>query len=261
MITNVVIIGAGNLATQLALVLHNKSITVKQIFSRNIENARDLAQRVNSAFTNNLSDVLPDADIYFIAVKDSAIQDVVMNLPFNNNQFIVHTAGSVNMNIFEEFSTNYGVFYPFQTFTKSRVIDFSEIPICIEANHPSNLMKLQRLASVLSNSVNQISSDERKTLHISAVFANNFVNHLYTISSEILHDKNLSFDLIKPLIAETAEKIRTINPVDAQTGPAQRNDKTITEKHLNELKNNPDIQKIYSFITDSIFRYHNKKNS
>lgn len=261
MITNAVIIGAGNLATQLAIALKNKNISIKQVFSRNIDNAAELGKKVDSDYTNMLSEIISDADIYIIAVKDSAIQEVVLNLPLNNNQFIVHTAGSVNMSILDGFSSNYGVLYPFQTFSKSRNVDFSEIPICIETNHPANLMKLQGLASLLSNSVNQINSDERKTLHIAAVFANNFVNHLYTISSEILHNKNLSFELIKPLIAETAEKIKSMKPIEAQTGPAKRNDKTITENHLNELRTNPDIQKIYSFITDSIFRFHINKNS
>ena len=128
MIENVVIIGAGNLATQLALALFEKGIQVKQVYSRKIESASELAGKVNASFINDLSQLLPEADLYIIAVKDSAIQEVLENLRLNNEQLVVHTAGSVPMSILEGFSNNYGVFYPLQTFSKSRKVDFSDYP-------------------------------------------------------------------------------------------------------------------------------------
>ena len=258
MIENVVIIGAGNLATQLALALAEKGIAVKQVYSRKMESAKELAEKLNAEFTNNLSELVPDADLYLIAVKDSAIHEVLENLRLDNNPLIVHTAGSVPMDILEGFSNTYGVFYPLQTFSKSRKIDFSEIPVCIEANHPSTILKLEKLAERLSSSVNQINSDERKTLHLAAVFVNNFVNHFYVVGAEILQAKKLSFDLLKPIIRETAAKIETLHPVEAQTGPARRNDQSIIQSQLKMLHGEPELQKIYSFVTESIFQLNQK---
>ena len=258
MIENVVIIGAGNLATQLALALFEKGIQVKQVYSRKIESASELAGKVNASVTNDLSQLIPEADLYIIAVKDSAIHEVLENLRLNDDQLIVHTAGSVPMNILEGFSNNYGVFYPLQTFSKSRKVDFLTVPICIESNHPSNFLKLEKLGERLSTSVNQINSEERKTLHLAAVFVNNFVNHLYAVGADILHDKKLDFDLLKPLIRETAKKIESLNPIDAQTGPAKRNDQNTINAQLKMLQGKPEFQKIYSFATESIFRVQQK---
>lgn len=258
MIENIVIIGAGNLGTQLALALHEKNIRISQIYSRTSESARELAEKVNADFTNDLSKIITDADIYMIAVKDSAIQEVLENLSLDENRLIVHTAGSVSMKIIEGFTFNYGVFYPLQTFSKLRKVDFSVIPVCIEANHPSNLMKLQELAGKLSGSVRQVTTEERKTLHMAAVFANNFVNHFYAVGANILQDKHLNFDLLKPLILETAAKVQTMHPVDSQTGPAQRNDQTVINTQLNMLQDTPEFQKIYSFVTESIIQFHQK---
>lgn len=260
MIKNVVLIGAGNLATQLALALVEKGMLVTQVFSRKTESAKELAEKINAEFTTDLSLLKKDADLYIIAVRDSAIPEVLENLNLDENKLIVHTAGSVPMNILEGFSANYGVFYPLQTFSKSRKVDFSNVPICIEANHPANLLKLEKLGTQLSGSVNQINSEERKTLHLAAVFTNNFVNHLYTIGADILHDKKLDFDLLKPLIAETAAKVQELEPIEAQTGPAKRYDKSIIDAQLNMLENRPEYRKIYSFVTESIFQLQQKHN-
>lgn len=260
MIENVVLIGAGNLATQLSLALFEKGIQVKQVFSRKIESAKELAEKVNASYTNDLSQLITVADLYIIAVKDSAIQEVLENLNLKEDQLIVHTAGSIPMNILEGFSNNYGVFYPLQTFSKSRKVDFSIIPICIESSHPSTFLKLEKLAERLSGSVNQINTDERKILHLAAVFTNNFVNHFYAIGADILHDKKMNFDLLKPLIRETAEKIQILPPFEAQTGPAKRNDQNIINAQLKMLHNKPEYQKIYSFVTENIFRLQQKHN-
>lgn len=259
MIRNVVMIGAGNLATQLAQCLNENGITVKQVFSRTPDAARKLAQKVHARSTSNLSELDKNADLFLIAVKDSAIPEILENIRPDENQLIAHTAGSVPMNILNGFTLNYGVFYPLQTFSKNRKVEFADIPICIEANHPSNLMKLQLLAERLSNTVRQINSEERKALHLAAVFANNFVNHFYALSAEILQDKKLKFDLLKPLIHETAAKIATIEPAEAQTGPARRNDQAIIQEHLKMLHDKPEFRKIYSFVTENIVQFHQKR--
>lgn len=259
MIENVVIIGAGNLATQLALAMAEKGIRIQQVYSRTTKSARELAEKINADFTNNLTQLITGADLYIIAVKDTAIQKVLENLALDENQLIVHTAGSVPMSLLEGFTQLYGVFYPLQTFSKARKADFSDIPICIESNHPSTQVKLQELAKTLSSSVHQINSEERKTLHLAAVFVNNFVNHFCTIGAEILQDKKLDFNLLRPLISETAKKIETMSPANAQTGPAKRNDLTITNAHIKMLHDKPEFQKLYSFVTESIFQYYQKQ--
>ena len=256
MIESVVIIGAGNLATQLALALTTKGIGVKQIFSRTIEAAKELAEKVNADFTNDLSKVVTDADLTIISVKDSAMEEVLMNLLLDKNRLVVHTAGSISMEVLGKYSNNYGVFYPLQTFSKSREVDFSTIPICIEAHHSSALVQLQALAQRISSSIHPINSEQRKALHLAAVFANNFANHMYLIASETLRDKGLDFNLLTPLIQETAAKVLTMHPLDAQTGPAMRNDPIIIESHLKMLQDQPEFQKIYNFVTESIHRYH-----
>jgi len=259
MIENVVIIGSGNLATQLALALTGKGIQVKQVFSRTLDSAKELAQKVNAEFTNDLSGLMTDADLYIISVKDSAIEEVLQNLSLNKNCLIVHTAGSISMDILSRYTNNYGVFYPLQSFSKSRKANFSKIPICIEANNTSSLQKLQDLAETLSPSVQLVDSDQRKNLHLAAVFVNNFVNHLYVIGSEILQDKNLNFNLLKPMILETALKVESLSPIVAQTGPAIRNDQSVIGAQLKLLQKFPEFQKIYSFVTESIYHIHQKQ--
>lgn len=261
MIKSVVIIGAGNLATQLALALTPKGIKVKQVFSRTLDPARELAQKVNAGFTNELSCLMTNADLYIISVKDSAIQEVLQKLSLNKNCLIVHTAGSISMEVLSHYTNNYGVFYPLQTFSKSREVNFSEIPICIEANNSSSLLKLQELAETLSSSVQKVDSDQRKTLHLAAVFVNNFVNHLYVIGSEILQHKKLGFNLLKPLILETAHKVEALHPMEAQTGPARRNDQAVISDQLKMLQPYPEYQKIYNFMTNSIYPIYQKPNN
>ena len=261
MIETVVIIGAGNLATQLALALTGNGIQVAQVYSRTIEAALELGEKVNADFTNDLSCLATHADLYILAVKDSAIGEVLMNLSPDKNHLVVHTAGSIPMEVLSSYSNHHGVFYPLQTFSKSRKADFSAIPICIEASDSSILLKLQELAQRLSCSVHPINSEERKTLHLAAVFVNNFVNQFYTIGAEILHDHKLDFNLLKPLILETAAKIQTMHPLEAQTGPAMRNDQAIIGAQLKMLHSQPEIQKIYNFVTESIYHIHQKQNN
>lgn len=259
-IENIVFIGAGNLATQLALAFTQKGLRVQQVYSRTPERAKALAQKVNAHSTSELSQLVSGADLYVVAVKDSAIEEVLQSLTLDQGSLVVHTAGSIPMKVLHGFTRRYGVFYPLQTFSVNRGADFLDIPICIEASDGRVMDLLEKLAQRISSSVHPVSSDKRKTLHLAAVFVNNFVNHLYVIGSEILNDKALDFNLLRPLIRETALKVQTMHPLQAQTGPAKRMDQQVIEDHIQMLENQPEFQKIYSLVTQSIYHIHQKQN-
>ncbi len=254
----IVILGAGNVATHLSIALKKAGFSIKSIYSKTIESAKELALKVDSYYTNEISKIPDEADLYIIAVKDEVIEEMIKHLNLKCG-VIVHTAGSISIDIFENQFKNYGVFYPLQTFSKSREIDFTNIPICIEACNKQIESKLIDLAKCLSSSVQLINSEKRKKLHLSAVFACNFANHMYSAATVILDQSGVSFDLLKPLITETAQKAIDSNPVNAQTGPAVRNDKNVIQKHLEMLKDNLELEKIYSFVSESIYSLNQKK--
>jgi len=172
------------------------------------------------------------------------------------NAIHVHTAGSVSMAVFQEKKEKYGVFYPFQTFSKAKQLDFKKIPVFIEASHPEVEAVLCALASSVSNEVHQINSEQRLKLHIAAVFACNFVNHLYHVASDMLKSADLPFEVLKPLILETAGKVMQLTPEEAQTGPAKRNDTGVINKHLDALSESPDLRKIYQELSDMILNQY-----
>ncbi len=243
----VVIIGSGNVAQHLIQsFVNSKDIDLVQVFSRQKESVSHLIEDVK--ITDNLSDLVA-ADLYIIAISDDAIATVSSQLPFEN-RLVVHTAGSVSLEVLDK-KNRRGVFYPLQTFSKNRVIDFSEITICLESEDDTDFKLLQKTALVLSDKVQKINEEQRKALHVSAVFVNNFVNHLYQIGNEICSENNLSFDILKPLILETANKVMTLSPMDAQTGPAIRNDTKTIESHLHFLADN-NQNTIYKTLTQSI---------
>lgn len=249
----VVIIGSGNVAQHMiSSFVNNKKIDLVQVFSRQKAAVSHLID--SNKITNNLADLV-DADLYILAISDDAISSVASQLPFEN-RLVVHTAGSVSMHSLDE-KNRRGVFYPLQTFSKNRPLDFSEITICLEVENDTDYPILEKTAQVLSNKIEKISSQQRKSLHISAVFVNNFVNHLYQIGNEICLENKLSFDILKPLILETANKVMTLSPNEAQTGPAIRNDFQTIESHFNFLKNE-NHKTIYKTITQSIQQYGKK---
>lgn len=259
MIKKIVILGAGNLATQLSLALYENGIEILQIYSRTIESAKTLASKVSAEPTNLLKEIKRNADLYVFALSDKALQPVLdkMPVPIEN---AVHTAGSIPMNVFENYAKNYGVFYPLQTFSKQRKVEFSNIPVCIESNNKILKQDLFVLGKKISKNVNFISSEQRKQLHLAAVFTCNFANHMYSIGQKILEEKAVDFKLLTPLIQETAQKVLELDPISAQTGPAVRFDKDIISAHEKALKDTPDFQKLYSFVSESIFKMHNKEN-
>jgi predicted short-subunit dehydrogenase-like oxidoreductase (DUF2520 family) len=248
----VVVIGSGNVAQHLiSSFVTCPSIDLVQVFARKNETVSHLIDA--RKITNSLSDLV-QADLYIIAVSDDAIASVSKQLAFEN-RLVVHTAGSVSMSVLDQ-KNRRGVFYPLQTFSKNRVVDFSEITICIESEQEDDLVLLDKTAHVLSNKVQKVNEEQRKAVHISAVFVNNFVNYMYQIGNEICLDNKLSFDILKPLILETANKVMTLSPEAAQTGPAIRFDATTIERHVHFLEDE-NQKRIYKTLTQSI--QHNGK--
>ncbi len=253
-INTIVFIGSGNVSTRLAIALHLAGKTILQIYSRSEERSSFLAEKLGVDFTTDYAAINREADLYILSVSDNALEEVIGKLDLNK-QFVVHTSGASSMDSMSKF-LNFGVFYPLQTFSTEISVSFKNIPIFIQANSDENLELLQGLATTISENVQQINSEQRRVLHVSAVFASNFTNYMYAVAEDILGKNDLSFELLKPLIEETAEKLKNHSPYDAQTGPARRNDKKIIEEHLEILKNYPEYQKIYKLITEQIKRKH-----
>lgn len=252
----VIFIGSGNLATQLGLALQSKGIIISQVYSRTKANAKVLAELLNADYTNNISEIDQHADIYIYALKDSFLNNFFNRFKFPQEAIHIHTAGSIQMNDFNGFAYKYGVFYPLQTFSKNKSVDFSEIPICIEASTDDVKQELMKLAYLLTPKVYFVNSEQRKQLHLAAVFACNFSNYMYDIASEIVGKAGIGFDILQPLIAETVNKIQTLNPYEAQTGPAVRYDKKTIKTHLFMLNRMPEYKTIYNELSTSIHNRH-----
>jgi predicted short-subunit dehydrogenase-like oxidoreductase (DUF2520 family) len=252
----VVVLGSGNLATQLSLSLHAKGVNIIQIYSHTKENAFILANKINTSFTDKLEQINLDADLYIYALSDRILDSTLLKFPLPANAIHIHTAGSIPITVFEGLALKYGIFYPLQTFSKQRDIDFSQIPICIEANSKVTENELINLACLLNSKTYLINSEQRKKLHLAAVFACNFSNYMYDLASTILNESGISFEIIEPLIAETASKIKSLSPYNAQTGPALRNDEITMEKHLDLLKNDAELSEIYKLLSKNIHKRH-----
>lgn len=251
----VAIVGAGNLATRVSLELQNKGVEIIQVYSRTVTSALTLARMLGCNYVTKPEKITPDADIYLISVSDMIVIDLLSKVNFNN-KLIAHTAGSIPISELGKFSSNYGVFYPLQTFSKFRDVNFSRIPFCIEANNKENEDVLVELASLVSKDVRLINSDQRKQLHLAAVFACNFTNHLYAVASELIGDKDIPFDILIPLISETASKVKSMAPRAAQTGPALRFDKNVIQEHQNMLNSKPRLKKLYAQLSENINEFH-----
>ena len=256
---NFCFIGAGNLATHLSKAFQNKGFNILQIYSRTEKSAKDLADVLSVNYTTSVNEIDENADIYFVAINDSAVAGVLSKINFNN-KLLVHCSGSLPLSAIEDFSGNTGVFYPLQTFSKNREVDFNKIPVFIESNSVKNQETLLQIANSISKSVSVINSERRKMLHISAVFACNFVNYFYTIAAEILNSKDIPFDVLKPLILETARKVQEMAPEKAQSGPAVRFDENIISAHLQELNDFDDYRQLYMSVSKSIFEHYKKLN-
>ena len=248
----IVFIGAGNLATRLSLAMQRVGMQIGQVYSHTEASARQLATRLGCPWTNDLSALQEDGDLYVFSLKDTVLSDVISKVKPNNGMW-VHTAGSMPMSVFEGYAQRFGVLYPLQTFSKGRNVNFDVIPIFLEANTDKNADYLKNIASALSENVRFMSSEKRRSLHLAAVFASNFTNHIYTLSYKLLENESIPADVLLPLIDETVSKIHSMPPAAAQTGPAIRYDENVINKHLAML-DDPDMQAIYRLLSQSIHK-------
>ncbi|NPD91439.1 Rossmann-like and DUF2520 domain-containing protein [Xylanibacter muris] len=256
----IVLIGAGKLAMNVGRALLGAGHDIVQVYSRTMESALRVAAVAGGAPTTDISSLSTNADVYIVALKDSVLADIIpLACRGRERKIFLHTAGSVPMDIFKGMALHYGVFYPMQTFSLEREADFSRIPFFIEGNDELTRNAATELASSLSEKVVMLSSEQRKHLHLAAVFASNFVNHCYTIASDILARQGVPFDVMLSLIDETAGKVHDMSPADAQTGPAVRYDENVMRSHGLMLRDNPLFKDIYDRMSLSIHKRSIKK--
>lgn len=254
---NVVFVGAGNLATRLSLEMHKAGIHIRQVYSHTRQSAESLASRLGCDWTVCPKEIVKDGDLYVFSLKDNVLPEILSRIA-PNNALWVHTAGSVPMDMLEKYAKRCGVLYPLQTFSKTREVCFDNIPFFIEANNPDDLKFLHNIASTLSHRVQVLSSEKRKMLHLAAVFACNFTNHMYALAADLLEEQSLPFDYLLPLIDETAAKVHEMPPRQAQTGPAIRYDENVIRKHI-DLLSADDRKTLYEMISKSIHQATNRR--
>jgi predicted short-subunit dehydrogenase-like oxidoreductase (DUF2520 family) len=246
----IVIIGTCNTASILGHKLKGAGHTIAQIYGRNTEAASELAYELDSESTNYWSIVNRNADLYIIAVSDIAIDELIRELNFPNKT-VVHTAASVSKNVLQPAAEHFGVLYPLQSLLKDSG-RLPDVPIIIDASDEATFKELEALAHTISTHVTTGNDEERLKLHLAAVFCNNFVNHLYALMEDYCRKEAISFQMLKPLIKETALRIDEVSPSAAQTGPAIRQDNNTLEKHLAMLEAYPHLKAFYRLFTDSI---------
>ncbi len=249
----IVLIGAGNVATHIGISLQKNGWNIVQVYSRTEASASELGNRLGTNYVTSLTEVCMDADVYIVMVKDAVLQELIPSVvKGREGALFVHTAGSMPMDIWKGHAVRYGVLYPMQTFSKLREVDFSTVSFFLEANAADELALLKEMAGSLSPKVYEASSSQRTFLHMAAVFACNFSNHMYALSAYLLEKQGLPFDAMLPLIDETARKIHELSPKEAQTGPAVRKDANVMNKHLEMLAKEPELKEIYKMISKSI---------
>ena len=248
-IKKMVLIGTGNIAWHLGHALAKVGVDVLQVYDRRPEKAQSFANQLNASPISDFRDIIEDADLYLVCVSDAAIAEVGAQLHYARG-IVAHTSGSVRMEALAG-NENIGVFYPLQTFTTGVPVDLNEVPFLCEGNSSQAESALMALALELSTKVYAISSDQREQVHIAAVFANNFTNHLLAKAHQICEEHHIPFSVLHPLILETARKAIEGNPETNQTGPAQRGDTVTIEKHLSQLTNSK-LKELYTLLTKSI---------
>lgn len=244
-------VGSGKVAWHLAKAFDGAGFQIHQIVSRNEESGKALAKIYAAYFESNLKNVFADSDFVFLTVPDKSIETVAQEISVDGPIFL-HCSGSSAIESVSRYKTNTGVFYPLQTFTKDRRINYFEIPIFIEASNPETFQKIYELADVISNTVKHLDSEKRKYLHLSAVIANNFTNHLLGKAKMVMDMQNLPMEWLKPLVEETVKKAFELGPENSQTGPAIRHDESTILKHLEMLDINPELKRMYEWMTRDI---------
>jgi len=249
----VTLIGARNLATQLGKSLKKAGVIISQVYSRTEDSVRTLGELLEAEWLTDIKALRDEADIYIFSVKDSVLNELISEVcKSRGEKLFLHTAGSMPMSCFEGKALHYGVFYPMQTFSKAKDVDFERIPVFIEGNSIETEDVIKSLANKLSQRVIRLSSADRKYLHLAAVWACNFTNYCYTVASDILSEHGIPFDVMLPLINETTEKIQKISPKEAQTGPAVREDRNVISKQLELMNGKEDLQELYQMLSKGI---------
>jgi predicted short-subunit dehydrogenase-like oxidoreductase (DUF2520 family) len=253
----IVLLGAGNLATHLGPALQKAGHPIIQVFSRTNQSAQVLATMLNCSFTTDISAITPGADAYIFALTDNVLPAMLKRFPLRK-ALVIHTSGNLPLDIINQANLEGGVLYPLQTFTRNITPDWLNTPICTEASGEHQLELINRLASSISNNVREISSQQRSAIHLAAVFACNFTNHMLHIAHDILNQNDISPDILQPIIDETMRKAKQQAPALNQTGPAVRGDSVVMQRHKNQLASLPLYSKLYTFISESIIA--SKKN-
>ncbi|MCX6292030.1 MAG: DUF2520 domain-containing protein [Bacteroidetes bacterium] len=251
----IVLIGAGNVATHFGKAMKRAGHSILQVYSRSDSSAATLAKKLSASPTTNVTEITGTADVYVVALRDEAIEPFLAAFGITG-KIIVHTSGSVPINVFEKKFRNFGVIYPVQTFSKKHSVSFRNVPLCLEANNQHAKSKITSLSKSVSGEVHYLSSEKRKWIHLAAVFANNFTNHLFSVAESILAKENISLEMLHPLMHETALKARKNSPRDIQTGPAKRGDATVMEEHLKLLSSKKQFREIYRLMSESIEEMH-----
>jgi predicted short-subunit dehydrogenase-like oxidoreductase (DUF2520 family) len=247
----VIFLGAGNVATRLSAAMRNAGFSIVQVFSRTEESACVLGEKLSCDFTAETEQIRPDADVYVFSIKDDALPDIIAKTPANGGLWI-HTAGSVPADVFEGYAERYGVIYPLQTLSKNRETDFRRIPLFVEGSSGVCEKEILHIAERISGDVRPMDSGKRKYLHIAAVFACNFSNHMCHIATRILEEQGIDRHVLLPLINETANRLHAMHPAVAQTGPAIRYDLGVINRHLAMLEHDPAIRSLYGLISKNI---------
>lgn len=254
--SSIVLIGSGNVATHIGTALTAAGHKIVQVYNRT-DSGKELSLKLQTDFINDLENVDKNADFIIVSLKDDIVQET-LNKITSVTGILLHTSGSLTADILKDSAQNYGVIYPVQTLNKIVPIDFNSVPLCIEGNNKIAEEKIKTLANSISKKVYRVSSSDRLVLHLAAVFACNFTNHLYSISEEILSNRGLSFNILKPLIKETANKVQEFHPNEVQTGPAVRGDLKVMNKHMELLKNSDSLSEIYKLLSSSIQKMKEK---
>lgn len=262
---DIALIGAGNVAWHLGHALESAGFSVREVYSRSFQRAADLAETFYAARPTDELDFRDSvAEVFFLVVTDHALPEVCQQIQLPEDALVVHTSGALPLSILSDIlhdqrglDVEIGVFYPCMTFTRGKSLDFKKVPVLIEAESEEELAFLKKIGDQLGKEAREVLSEDRKTLHVAAVFACNFTNHLWAVSQSLVESENLSFDLLKPLIAETTRKaLAAAHPAEVQTGPAVRGDESTLQAHRQLLQDDPDFLALYITLTESIQAWH-----
>ena len=251
-IETVSLVGSGNIAHWLVYALKKADVDIRQIYSRQLDHAKELAAKADADAIDSLRDLLPDSDLYIFSVKDDSYETLLSQLPFRL-PLAVHTAGSLSIRIFEPYADSYGILYPYQSLNKNMDFANIEVPLSVESNDKMVENELFAFAGRLSSTVQLMGEAQRLVLHRAAIFGCNFTNAMYAIAYDILRENNIDWRMILPLLENTLDKVKTMNPHDAQTGPAKRGDQNIIRMHQEALQDER-LREIYRLMSDYIMR-------